>query len=482
MKFQKFISYFLLGFAVFMRLLSYYRNRSLFYDEINLARNYAEKDYSQLLGHLDYNQHAPPFFNWAVELSTNLFGMNEYALRFFPFIAGVASIFFFYKIAKQFLSDFSLWFALILFGFSSYLLEYGTEVKQYSTDVFWTCLLLYAALKIPFNSLKSGVFWAILGAITVWFSMPSVFILVGIGFYFAFNIYNKKSFSFSKIKSLTVVIGLWLVSFTLLYLVNLQYSLGSNQLESFHNQFFLKINNLPQSGEVLIGIIRSIVGHTAVPIIFAIICFFTGYLHFFQKNKAYLILFSAPILVCLFASFLQQYSLIIRLTVFMFPILILMISIGLSTLYRTASQSSYIPKNILFVLITVLSVSCLTGRSALKYIKQPLVKEDARTVLEKLTKIDLSDATLIVTDCGKPSFLFYTKYCEPHFNIDAKEIIIQEEYEPIEETFKVISDTSIWIFDSHTFGQDYELLQKQIQSTGSIQERIERKSAQAIRL
>ena len=97
MNFQKFFTYFLLGFAVFLRILSYIRNRSLFYDEINLARNYAEKDYAQLLGHLDYNQHAPPFFNWVIKFFTDTFGMSEYALRFFPFVAGVASIFYFIK-------------------------------------------------------------------------------------------------------------------------------------------------------------------------------------------------------------------------------------------------------------------------------------------------------------------------------------------------------------------------------------------------
>ncbi|MGK0364195.1 MAG: 4-amino-4-deoxy-L-arabinose transferase-like glycosyltransferase [Saprospiraceae bacterium] len=482
MKLQRLISYLLLGFAVFMRLLTYYRNRSLFYDEINLARNYAEKDYIQLLGHLDYNQHAPPFFNWMVKFSTSIFGMNEYALRLFPFAAGVTSIFLFYKIAKKFLSDFSLWFALILFGFSSYLLEYGTEVKQYSTDVFWTCLLIYAALKIPFNNFKSGVFWAIGGAITIWFSMPSVFILAGIGFHFAFRIYTKNSSSFfSNIKGLVAIIGLWLVSFALLYQVNLQHSLGSNQLESFHNQFFLKFGNLTQTGNVLIGVIRSIVGHTTVPIVFAISCLFVGCFRLFQKDKMYLILFTTPPLFCFFASFLQQYSLIVRLIVFMFPIFILLMSIGLSTLYEQVNTLPNIANNVLFVLLIALSISCLTERSALQYIYQPLVKEDARSVLERLAQEDLSNTTLIVTDCGKPGFLFYTQHCKSQIDIKAKRIIIQEEYQPIEEAFESISDTSIWVFDSHTFGEKGELLERQIKKKGNVRQRIESKNAQAIR-
>ncbi len=483
MNFRRLVTYFLLGFAVFMRLLSYCRNRSLFYDEINLARNYAEKDYAQLLGHLDYNQHAPPFFNWVVKFVTDVLGMNEYALRLFPVAAGVASIFLFYKIAKRFLSNFPLWFALILFGFSSYLLEYGTEVKQYSTDVFWTCLLLYSALKIPFHNFKTGISWAILGAVTIWFSMPSVFILTGIGLHFAFLTYQKYPSSFfNNIKGLLSVIGLWLLSFALLYQVNLQHSLGSTHLEGFHDKFFLKLSDLSQTGEVLVGIIRSIVGHTTVPIVFAFICFFIGIFRLFQKKRADLVLLFIPILVCFFASFLQQYSLIVRLTVFMFPILILMISIGLSGIIEQAFKLSKVPKNILLVLLAVLSISCLTERSALKYLTQPLVKEDARTVLETLAKKDLSNATLLVTACGKPGFLFYTKYNVPNIDIEAKAIVIQNENEAIVETFERVSDTSIWVFDSHTFGREYNLLQQEIKSKGTIKDKIESKSAQAIQL
>jgi 4-amino-4-deoxy-L-arabinose transferase-like glycosyltransferase len=467
-----------------MRILSYARNRSLFYDEINLARNYAEKDYIQLLGNLDYNQHSPPFFNWIVKLSTDIFGMNEYAFRLFPFMAGVASIFLFYKISKRFLSDFPLWFALILFGFSSYLLEYGTEVKQYSSDVFWTCLLIYSALRFPVQSLKSGIYWAIGGAIIIWFSMPVVFILAGIGFYFAFLAYRDSSVAFLKnFKSLIPIIGTWLFSFALLYLINLQHSLGSTHLAGFHEPFFLKIDNLTQTSKIIIGIVRSIVGHTAVPIIFTFLCFLTSIFHLFQKKKSHFILFSVPILTCFTASFLQQYSLIIRLTVFLFPILILMISIGLSVLYKSVNNFSNIPKKAFFTLLCIFSISCLIGRSAFRYIPSPLVKEDARTVLQKLAKEDLSEATLIVTDCGKPAFIFYTKYNEQKVDITAKKIIIHEENQPVREAFKIIPDsTTIWVFDSHTFGKELVLLQQQIEEKGTLTKSIESKSAWAMEL
>jgi len=42
------------------------------------VRNYVEKDYFQLLGHLDYNQYTPPLFSWLVKFSMDIFGMNEY--------------------------------------------------------------------------------------------------------------------------------------------------------------------------------------------------------------------------------------------------------------------------------------------------------------------------------------------------------------------------------------------------------------------
>ncbi|MDY7021785.1 MAG: hypothetical protein SWJ54_10560, partial [Cyanobacteriota bacterium] len=72
-------------FGILVRLVQYLHNRSLWFDEANLALNIVNRSYLQLLSPLDNNQAAPPGFLWIEKLSIQLFGNNEYALRLFPF-------------------------------------------------------------------------------------------------------------------------------------------------------------------------------------------------------------------------------------------------------------------------------------------------------------------------------------------------------------------------------------------------------------
>ncbi len=51
-------------FGVVVRLVQYLNNRSIWFDEANLALNIVNRSYFQLLSPLDNNQAAPPGFLW----------------------------------------------------------------------------------------------------------------------------------------------------------------------------------------------------------------------------------------------------------------------------------------------------------------------------------------------------------------------------------------------------------------------------------
>ena len=78
--------------------------------------------------------------------SVQLFGPNEYALRLFPLLCGLASLFLFYYLAKKCLNRKAVPIAIALFAILLPLIYYSSEAKQYSSDVAVAlCLLAVAA-------------------------------------------------------------------------------------------------------------------------------------------------------------------------------------------------------------------------------------------------------------------------------------------------------------------------------------------------
>ena len=75
-------------------------NRSLWADEAVLALNIVNRSYWELLQPLDYEQGAPVGFLLVEKLAIGVFGNNEYALRLFPLLSGIISLFLFYILAK----------------------------------------------------------------------------------------------------------------------------------------------------------------------------------------------------------------------------------------------------------------------------------------------------------------------------------------------------------------------------------------------
>ncbi len=181
------ISFFLIAVGIIYRIILWWQNRGMFIDEANLARNIYERNFVGLAKPLVYEQFAPPVFLWISKLNTIFFGFDEKVFRLFPLIAGIGSLFLFYKIAKEFISIKSLWYPLALFATGALYLRYSTEFKQYMPDALVSLLLIYSALRIDVvNSanLKFCIRWILLGSIAIWTSMPSVFILTAVGLHY----------------------------------------------------------------------------------------------------------------------------------------------------------------------------------------------------------------------------------------------------------------------------------------------------------
>ena len=170
--------------GVALRLWEYFANASLWVDELALSESILYRPLPQLLVlPLKVGQAAPAGFLAAVKLSTMLFGPSALAMRLPALLFTLAGLGLFAAVACRLLSGWTAVFATGLFAFGQTFVHYGSETKQYAGDIAVALLLLLVALDIGPEATRPAAFRraAIAGAVGVWFSMPSAFVLAGLG-------------------------------------------------------------------------------------------------------------------------------------------------------------------------------------------------------------------------------------------------------------------------------------------------------------
>jgi len=151
-------------------------------DELAIAINVSERNLAELLLRpLDLNQVAPPGFLALEKLGGLLLGHDEAGLRLFPWLASLASLFLFWRVAMRCTSGVTLAAGLLAFAASPALVWYAGNAKQYSGDVSVTLLLLLLALQVDEDrwSAREAALWGLVGGAAILASQPAV--LVGAG-------------------------------------------------------------------------------------------------------------------------------------------------------------------------------------------------------------------------------------------------------------------------------------------------------------
>jgi hypothetical protein len=225
----------LLALGVALRLRVYLFNRSLWLDEAMLALNIMARPFGRLMEPLEFNQAAPLGFLFAERTAVNLFGGSEYALRFFPLVCGIASLFLFWRLVGRFLSPRAAAVALGLFVLADRLVYYSSETKPYSTDVAVGLLVWWVVARADVPSAAPARAWewvsAVVGAVAIWFSYPVVFLLGGVGLHWAWRQTKARQW-----RALTVVAAtgaIWAASFAAAYAVSLRGVTQNTQLAEF---------------------------------------------------------------------------------------------------------------------------------------------------------------------------------------------------------------------------------------------------------
>lgn len=401
------LPYIILGLGVVLRIAVYIQNRSLEVDEANVARNIYERGFIGLLSPLNYQQFAPPGYLWMTKLCALIAGYGEQALRFFPLLCSLVSLWLFFQVLKQFVSNKVSWYALLLFATGYLYIYYATEVKQYSSDTAIALGLLFLALKTEAPSAGAGKFllkWVGVGLIAIWFSMPSVFVLAGISTYYFYGAYKEKSGFKMKLSAGISII--WLLIFALFYFLFLQKGIQSEDLKMYHAQHFMPLlPATPEARALAFALIAEMFsnaggGEKAV-VIFHIILFLTGVIVLIRKQKARAFLVLIPILALFIASGLQQFTLLPRVIMFIMPVLLLVISVGFAAAFNMPNPA---PK-IILVLAGILS---LGTSHQLKYLFEPLYYEEIKEALREVKNNNIPPERFHINVLLQPALAYYT--------------------------------------------------------------------------
>ncbi|GAB3537844.1 hypothetical protein GCM10027443_31590 [Pontibacter brevis] len=358
-----------MGMGVFFRLFHFLDNRSLYVDEIFLATSLVKMDFLELAAPmLEYEQKAPLGFLWMERLMVLVFGTSEMALRLFPLLCGIASLFLFLPVARYFLKPLGVVVAMGVMATAPPLIYHAVEAKQYSTELFAAVAALF--LYIRFHKqmgLPSLVLWGLGGALLLWFSFSSIFILAGMAFGVCLHYLLRKEWR--HLFRSVIPFSMWLVSFVITYVL---FTHKHGEAAWLLHWFKIRHSFMPfppSSPADLKWFLQKVFSVLHYPLglswldlsptqhpvlrvlarmsLLSLAVLAVGFPAFYRKDRKHFLVLIFPLLLVLVASGLELYPFMDRLIVFLAPVLVLFLALGseeLSTLFfRTAKGRFILP-------------------------------------------------------------------------------------------------------------------------------------------
>jgi hypothetical protein len=334
----------LLGLS--LRVAQYATDRSLWCDEALLALNVLHRSAGGLFKPLDYHQGAPIGFLLLEKLVTDLAGRGELAVRTFPLAFGALGLICFLPVASLYVSTRAVPVAVSLFALCGSLIYYSSEVKQYSSDVAVSVLLLWLLGRLARRPLSTAnlIALSLLGGVAIWTSHPATFLLAGGGLaLLAFAIGERDWRNFAK---LCCVCAVWAASFFACYQVSLHILTTDPSLLDFWRSYFPPEPFWSRKGLFFLedrffavfsdpARLVSVVGAAT---------FVVGCVKVARTDRVQFSLLVAPLLVTVAAGFVHRYPLGGRFLLFTLPILFLLIGQGAVSIAEATGRFSPIAR------------------------------------------------------------------------------------------------------------------------------------------
>ncbi len=315
--------------GIVLRVKIYLYNQGLWTDELSLVYfNFMKKGFSEFLYPLNDNQVAPPLFLICSKLffeigrKINPWLYADLGAKFFSLVCSVLSVFgFYFLLNKVFKNKIYTTVCLLLFCFNPIALSYAQEVKQYSTDLLFSILLIYIFYSINFkeDSIKKLSIYSLISALSLWFSSSAPFVLAAGFCYLLFDFIKNKSYDKKFFIFFTPFILSFLMWFVAYYIpvkeVNYRYMFNywGKGVQKFLVYDILGIFN------------REVKALTAFNYILPALI--SGvFILLYKKEYKILTLVGLPVIFCTIASYNYFYPFELRLILFLLPSFIIISS------------------------------------------------------------------------------------------------------------------------------------------------------------
>ncbi|NNK61888.1 MAG: hypothetical protein HKO98_01665 [Gemmatimonadetes bacterium] len=211
----------LLAIGAAVRIWGWASHDALFLDELFLALNLRERSLLEMLTPLAYGQNAPVGWLLLQKVVTSVFGDGAHALHLVSLLASLASLALMWALSRRLLSGAWALVPLAAVVFGPFLIWQGIQLKQYSFDVAVTLVLLLMALRVHESRGEGGLLpLGVAGVVAIWFSMPAIFVLAGVGTALFFRLLPRREAHGPRHLAVLVAIGaVWLATFALNYAV-----------------------------------------------------------------------------------------------------------------------------------------------------------------------------------------------------------------------------------------------------------------------
>ena len=408
-----------LAIGTILRLRELLVNRSLSQDEAQLALNIIDRPFARLFGQLDYNQAAPPGFLAVQKLVTEALGYSEYSLRLFPFVVGTLALVLILFLARAVVSPLAIPVAVGLFALSEPLISYTTSDKQYAVDVLMTVAVLLVGFRLDDRPHEASrlVLFAGVGAIAVWLSYSSIFVLAGVSTAFVVSSLAKKQWD----RTIRVVIAsiAWLASFAILAFTSLDEVEGirrslSSTPGAFAGSGYTDSEALGNEIRTSLGAFRYIgsIPHfleyrndDAGEVIALIVVAFcvVGLLSISASRPERALALIAPLGFMLIAWVFGQYPLLGRTQLFLVPMYVLLLSEGIA---RTIYATRCLNRRAVAVAVSAI-IGFALAFSALKRTVQAPEFHEMKPVLEYIAQKQHPGDAVYVHYTAQPQLRYY---------------------------------------------------------------------------
>ena len=389
-------------YGVFLRVWLYLQNYSLNHDEAALALNLMHRTSSQLMRPLDYLQAAPFGFLLVEHAMIRIGGAGERMLRLFPLLCGIAALALFWVFVRRRVGGWASVVAIGFFAASQNLATMDPRVKQYSTEVLATVLLLFACEWLLDEHPAAWKLWAsaLVGAILPWFAFSSVFMAAGIGTTFALVVMRRRE----RWKRYALVLAAWAVSIAALLVAVKQLGGAREGLILFWSANFMPVTQpariLPWFWNALLSLGASIMSVRLAPL--AVIALLAGIVLAFRRCEWFLVAVIASMGWTLVASALRQYPFTNRFLFFLVPAALVLIAQALSDLPANVSRKAVFP-----IAAIVVAYACVSAAKNLLISPFTLLQDDPRSVLVEVKQQWQPGDKLYLSSGATPPFLYY---------------------------------------------------------------------------